>query len=229
MLTHDFDPIVDMIYHLPHKFAPVPKAYFLENVGGLLIEKEIKKKDIKTYLEIAKENIASLDEDINKLIYLRRNMELINDKSEVYQLLSNLFKKRESPVFIANGEPRMMSSEEVTSATVKISKYVSGFDYKNFYDLVNNTLNMISLYYKATNNYEKLQIYRIINIENSDNDIIRKFVNETFHIENDYVYQLNPCNYQTVPHYIIEECTKDIEMLRERIHVTTSNELSPLV
>ena len=28
--------------------------------------------------------------------------------------------------------------------------------------------------------------------------IIRKYMNEPFHVENDYVYQLNPCEYDPV-------------------------------
>ncbi|MGB3368624.1 MAG: hypothetical protein WBA54_14105, partial [Acidaminobacteraceae bacterium] len=69
---------------------------------------------------------------------------------------------------------------------------------------------LINIYNNTTNNYEKLQIYRIINNANNENRVVSKFVNETFHIENDYLYQLNPCNYQTIPHYIIKECDLDI-------------------
>ena len=46
--------------------------------------------------------------------------------------------------------------------------------------------------------------------ENSSNSVIKKFVNEAFHIESDYLFQLNPCEYDTVPQYIIDECDKDI-------------------
>lgn len=35
-------------------------------------------------------------------------------------------------------------------------------------------------------------------------------MNETFHIENDYLFQLNPCEYDTIPQYIIEECDKEV-------------------
>ena len=59
-------------------------------------------------------------------------------------------------------------------------------------------------------NYEKLQIYRIMFNDNSSNNVIRKFVNETFHIENDYLFQLNPCEFDTVPQYIIDECDKEV-------------------
>ena len=58
---------------------------------------------------------------------------------------------------------------------------------------------MKELYQNSGSNYEKLQIYRIMFNENSSNSVIKKFVNEAFHIENDYLFQLNPCEYDTVP------------------------------
>lgn len=69
---------------------------------------------------------------------------------------------------------------------------------------------MKELYHNSASNYEKLQIYRIMFNDNNSNSVIRKFVNETFHIENDYLFQLNPCEYDTVPQYIIDECNKEI-------------------
>ncbi|PEQ84659.1 hypothetical protein CN481_22075 [Bacillus sp. AFS006103] len=219
MLTHDFDPIVDIIYHLPHKFQPVPKAAFLENVNGILKEKAIEKKDVKTFLEIVKENVFSLDEDINKLIYLRRLFEVNEDKAEPYQLLSNLFKKRERPEFIANGISRPMTEEEIEIATSIIANYIPNFNYDSYHNSVADAHNLIRLYEKSSNNYEKLQLYRIINIGNSKNEVIRKFVNETYHLENDYMYQLNPCEYQVVPQFIIDECNKDVIDLKQTIPV----------
>jgi hypothetical protein len=76
------------------------------------------------------------------------------------------------------------------------------------------------LYDNAENNYEKLQLYRIIfdkDEEHTDDNVIRKFINETFHIENDYLFQLNPCEYETIPQYIIDECNKDIDILRHLV------------
>ena len=72
---------------------------------------------------------------------------------------------------------------------------------------------MIDLYKLTNNSYEKLQIYRVINDDNSDNKVVKKFINETFHIENDYLFQLNPCKYNVIPGYIINECDADIELL----------------
>lgn len=213
MFTHDFEPVVDMVYHHNDKFSA--KASFLENIKGELSEKEIKKKDIKTFLEIAKENISILPESINKLIYLRRLMEINDDKSVAYHLLSSIFKGREKPLFISYDDNRPMTENEIDFATSEIVKYIKDFDYNNCYELVTDTEKLLVLYDKASNNYEKLQIYRILIVTKNGNDIIRKFVNETFHIENDYIYQLNPCHYQTVPEYIIDECNNDIKKFRE--------------
>jgi len=46
--------------------------------------------------------------------------------------------------------------------------------------------------------------------ENNTNNVIRKFVNETFHVENDSLFQLNPVEYEIIPNYIIEECDSDL-------------------
>jgi hypothetical protein len=76
-------------------------------------------------------------------------------------------------------------------------------------DLLSDDLKLKSLYTQSTNNYEKLHIYRIFSDGKEEviqSDIIQKFINQSFHIENDYIYQLNPAIFQTVPQYVIDEC-----------------------
>lgn len=214
MLTHDFEPIVDIVLHHSDIFNMVkPNASFLENIEGVLSEKTITKDDIKTFIEIVEENIASLDETINKLIYLRRLYEIKNNKGLAYQLLSNIFHKSEIPTY--KSEDRDMTEEEISEASREIQEAINEtFNYPTCYQNISNNNELIRLYEEATNNYEKLQIYRVLNNDNHDNRTIRKFINETFHIENDYIYQLNPCKYQTIPYYIIKECDKDLSRVR---------------
>ncbi|WP_406242057.1 hypothetical protein ACF3M2_14225 [Tissierella carlieri] len=225
LLTHDFDPILDMVHHHRDRFD-IPRAYFLENDKGNLTEKEILRENIKTFLDILKDNIVSAKADINRLIYLRRFYELNDNRGIPYELLSNLFHKRETPiygnsvccrVYKDSDCCREIKEPEIDSATKKIRKYIPGFEYSKFIDLINDTSIMIDLYNKSESNYEKLQIYRIINDGQKCNDIIQKFINETFHIDNDYIYQLNPCNYQTIPQYIIDECDKNIKELQVKL------------
>ena len=60
-----------------------------------------------------------------------------------------------------------------------------------------------------------MQIFRIVfekaEFDNQiDDSVFKHYVNKTFHIENDYLFQLDPGDYDTVPQYIIELCDKTI-------------------
>lgn len=213
LLTHEFNTVIDAIYNLPSKFNPKPTAAFLTTKQGVLSEKQITKADIKSFGDIARTNIRSDMDLLNKLVYLRRLLELENKDSLAWQLLSNVFHKREIPKYhYPDDTPdRLMTPEEIQEATDEIrTNYISNFDYDAVYQKTQNMTLMKELYHNSASNYEKLQIYRIMFNDNNSNSVIRKFVNETFHIENDYLFQLNPCEYDTVPQYIIDECNKEI-------------------
>ncbi|MGP1440592.1 MAG: hypothetical protein ACTTJ3_07640, partial [Treponema sp.] len=130
------------------------------------------------------------------------------------------FHKREQPEIHKEGEIIRMTPEDIANAEKEIEKIVTGFVYKDYLNIVKNDKSMIENYKSAPNNYEKLHIYRIIFDDKESlikSDVIKKFVNESFHIENNYIYQLDPCKYQTVPQYIINICDKHIKMLEEEI------------
>lgn len=213
LLTHEFNTVIDVIYNMPYNFSPAPKAAFLTTKNGVLSEKEIKKTDIKSFGEIARSNINSGINSLNKLVYLRRLLEIQKTDSLAWQLLSNIFHKREIPEFhFSDDTPnRQMTVQEIQDAENEIrSEYLPDFDYNTEYQKTQDMKLLKTLYENSGSNYEKLQIYRIMFNENSSNSVIKKFVNEAFHIENDYLFQLNPCEYDTVPQYIIDECDKEI-------------------
>ena len=212
MLTHEFNSVIDSIYVLHRDFSPKPRAAFLENRSGLLLEKEISKSDIKSFHEIATSNIQNLNNDINKLVYLRRLLEIEDSKGVSWNLLSNLFHKRAKPTIAsAGGGSREMTVVEIEDGTKSIQKYVCDFDYLSILNRIMDDGEMIRSYQASTNNYEKLQLYRIIasgdrSVDDGSSDVVKKFINETYHIENDYLFQLNPCEYEIVPEFIIKEC-----------------------
>ena len=213
LLTHEFNTVIDVIYNMPYNFSPAPKAAFLTTKNGVLSEKEIKKTDIKSFGEIARSNINSGINSLNKLVYLRRLLEIQDTDSLAWQLLSNIFHKREIPEFhFSDDTPnRQMTVQEIQDAENEIrSEYLPDIDYNTEYQKTQDMKLLKTLYENSGSNYEKLQIYRIMFNENSSNSVIKKFVNEAFHIENDYLFQLNPCEYDTVPQYIIDECDKEI-------------------
>lgn len=222
MLTHDFDPIVDMLSNVKEQFKAIETtAHFLENISGNLTEHVIETENIQTFHEIAKENIQEIPNKINKLIYLRRLCEIEGNKSAIYQLLSNLFHKgREIP--LQKGENSgfvPMIEEDIQDAVAQIKDIISEFStYKEEYGNIHNKDSLINQYKSADSNYEKLQLFRLLidkdietGIEKKTEEVVMKFINETYHLENDYLYQLNPRKYSTIPQYIINICDSIIE------------------
>ena len=211
LLTHEFSTVIDVIYNMPYNFNPAPKAAFLTTKNGILEEKNIQKSNIQSFAQIAEKNIASDIDVLNKLVYLRRLLEIKMPGGLAWQLLSNIFHKREKPEIHENGIKILMTEEEIGQATAIIrNEYIRDFNYQEEYNKSQDKEKLRELYVSSESNYEKLQIYRIMFNENNSNSVVKKFVNETFHIENDYLFQLNPREYDTVPQYIIDECDNDI-------------------
>lgn len=211
MLTHDFDPVIDIIHNnLKNLDLEWKTAHFLENKSWIINEKEIKKENIKSFWNILRENIK-IDNLIN-IVYLRRFYEIDNNKDLEYQLLSSLIHKRKIPnKKIWKWEYEDLTEDEIQHATGKIRDFLSDFDYFEYLKKITDLEFMLDLYKKSNSNYEKLQIYRIINDwKDHENVVIMKFINETFHIENDYLFQLNPREYELIPNYVIEECNKEL-------------------
>ena len=62
--------------------------------------------------------------------------------------------------------------------------------------------------YNATDvGYEKVQLFRLIKGKHED-DVISKFINQSCHIENEYVMQLDPRRFDSVPEYVVKECDR---------------------
>ncbi len=211
MVTHDFEPIIDIVHTFHGDFCQFSSASFLENSSGIINEIPITKQDIKSFGEVCKENIARIQDDIVRSIYLRRYYEILDLHGNEYHILSGLFKKRPSPTIDSSGE-HLMPQNDVNSGIHGIQEFISDFDYDALVTQLNDMEGMHRLYDNASNNYEKLQIYRIIMQGGSqsdmhENNIVRKFINEAFHIENEFVMQLDPSKYSPVPQYIIDECS----------------------
>lgn len=215
LLTHDLEPIVDMVVHHSRRFKK-PLATFLENSNGTLTEKEIGNGNIKTFFEIANDNLAADGHIINKLIYLRRRLEVAQEKDLRFQVISNVLHKRQPPQMIDEENTREMTTEELQEGSNRIADEIPNFDYHELLNIVTDDNRLIELYNETASNYEKLHLYRIIFDGKDDlinSDVVNKFINEAFHIENDYIYQLNPREFQTVPYFVIKQCDRYVAEL----------------
>lgn len=219
LLTHEFSTVIDTIKTMKRKLNINTSASFLCTKEGVLSEKGISKNNIKSFIDIAKSALDSEIDILNKLIYLRRLLEVQGDKNLAYQLLSNLFHKEEKPKKKFYDEQLNrpcfidMSDCEIEEATNHIKEYVMNFDYNIEFNKTQDNITLKNLYDNSGSNYEKMQLYRIAFNENHTSDVVRKFINETFHVENDYLFQLDPREYDTVPQYIIDECDKEMDKI----------------
>jgi hypothetical protein len=215
LLTHDFEPVVDMILHHPDRFSK-PNVSFLENRNGVLSEAAVTRADIKTFIDIAMEN-AKLDiPEINRLVYLRRYYEITSNKRFSFDILSSLFHKRDRPSKPSGAGFADLTNDEVNEGMTHINKVIPEFEYAQTLELLKDDTKMKALYFASENNYEKLHLYRVLfddKPSDIESDVIRKFINEAFHIENNYIYQLNPSTFQLVPQYVIDECDMYVESL----------------
>lgn len=205
MLTHDIEPVIDLVKNLAHTFQPLPIAHFLKLEHGKLTELSITREEVLSFSQICTENLTHLTEDALKLVYLRRQYELLDDKGCEYELLSNLLHKRDVPIVAREGG-RPMGQNEIAEGTTALRNRFANFDYATLLAKLNDDKAMLNAYESASSNYEKLQLFRIICAKKHPNDVVMKYINETYHIENEYVMQLNPHKFDFVPQHIVREC-----------------------
>jgi len=215
MLTHDLDPIIDTIKVLK-EFNNLTEAKFLSSKEGLLTEKNIKRENLLTFSQICKKTISSDFDDIIKLIYLRRNYEVLDDLGNEYQVLSNLFHKRKKEDikdFRKETANDAMSEEDFNKGVNEIKTQVSTFNYDSFLQRITENEQIKNLYQSNDNGYVKLHLFRIINGDSLTEicNVLRKFINESYHIENELICQLDPSEFNLIPDFIIDECDKYIQ------------------
>jgi energy-coupling factor transporter ATP-binding protein EcfA2 len=215
MLTHDVEPIIDTVKALSHKFNNQTSASFLKLNTGVIEELPIQKSDCQTFAEICRNALSSEKDDIIKLIYMRRHFEITDDKGDAYQVLSNLLHKGNNmargidtrePKDVEGNYPEM-DQTKFNDGCAKISSHLTGFSYSEILSRICNVTEVKHIYAACTNGYEKLQLCRLIDHEEND-AVIEKFIKQTYHVENEYICQLDPAKFDTIPEYVVAECNK---------------------
>lgn len=219
MLTHDLEPAIDIVRLSTRRLFVTanPVAHFLTSKQGSITEKPIGKDDLKTFGEVCDANIAAASDDIVKLIYLRRKLEILGINDDSTDLLSNLFHLRVVPDRpIGGGDREPLTPDEVAEGSSKIGEVVPGFDYDMVVKELSDLDTLKEKFSASDVGYEKVQIFRImLEIdEPKDDDTFKKFVNETFHIENEYVMQLDPREFDSVPEFVVRECERQAALMK---------------
>jgi energy-coupling factor transporter ATP-binding protein EcfA2 len=213
LLTHDIEPAIDIVRTATAgQFqAADPAVHFLRSREGRLEEKPIKPADIMTFSQVCDENIASSVDAVIKCIYLRRRYEVHGARGAEYDVLSSLIHLRDRPSSKGeNGECIPLDEDERERSIAEIQKVIPSFDYEALLAQLKDR-EALKAKFEATNvGYEKIQIFRIAsaldpNAQGGD-AAFKKFINESYHIENEYVMQLNPREFDAVPEHVVQAC-----------------------
>jgi ABC-type Mn2+/Zn2+ transport system ATPase subunit len=208
MLTHDIEPAIDLIKSTAAVFEGArPRASFLSSRSGVVSETAIASSDIQTFAQICADVISAQLDAVIRSVYLRRHYEILNDRGLEYNLLASLFKKRDVPCIRSLDGDVDMSHEQKAQAEASIRKNIPDFGYDALIAVVRDDTAMRARYVATNVGYEKIQLFRIIRGRHDDH-VITKFINESYHIENEYVMQLNPHRFESVPEYVVDECDK---------------------
>lgn len=221
MLTHDFEPIID--------FGVVGKlskdaldARFIRNSNGKLEElsiscdEDIKPVSVELLSHVGDESISM----VHRIAFLRKYIEHngIENNLDAYNVLSSLVHGRPTYKFL-NGED--IPNDNVVIGEKIIEGYIKGFDYMWLIENVFNEEALSKFYFTLDNKYLKIQIFRALFEINpakeiKEEDVLVKFINESYHIENDYAYYLDMIRFETVPEYIV----KAIDEYMKKTYVT---------
>lgn len=219
LLTHDIEPAIDIVRTgTRDQFAAArPAAYFLSARAGVVTEKAIGRGDISTFSQICAANINDSSDVLIKCIYLRRLYEVHGELGLEYDVLSSLVHARTVPDRKVDGSATRvpLSSAELASATRSIQKSIPEFAYDEVVAELQDFGGLKAKFEATDIGYEKVQIFRVLaELEPEQlktGSAFQKFLNESYHIENEYVMQLNPREFDAVPEYVTSACGELLE------------------
>ena len=218
MLTHDLQPIIDFIKVNKPKDVSI-SAYYLQNKAGVISEHEISYDDIKSFPKLLAENSKNKELNIvHRVASLRKLVEHSPDDDEtsklVYHILASLLHGKPEPDY--GDDTRKLTTAEVASGETFIKNYIDDFNYS---DNINNIFtkdNLLQCFKEEENPYVQLQIFRVLvkmtglRTRIEDNPLL-KYIDEQFHVENDYMFSLDLLKYDIVPDSFIQKCIKFLE------------------
>ena len=153
---------------------------------------------------------------VSRVAFLRKLCELNECKEKwgcAYEILSCLIHAKEIKRKITNDVYVDLDESEKQEGFDKIREYIPEFDYDNLKNDIYTLEGIKQIYLTENNAYLKMQLFRAMKEVAQDNDIRIspmdsawfKFIDETYHIENDYLHYLDIMKFNIVPDYIVSK------------------------
>jgi hypothetical protein len=124
-----------------------------------------------------------------------------------YNILSCLLHAETEPAY--KNKTKILPND-ISEAENYIKIFIGDFKYSDYLLHIFNKESLIALYKSEINTYYKLQIFRVIleinNLRGKIEDPLLKYIDEQFHVENDYIFYLDLNKYDIVPDFVIPKC-----------------------
>jgi len=211
MLTHDFQPVIDFVVNNKPNGETI-SAFFLKNTDGVISEIEITEDDIKSLPILLSENASN--ESLNKVHRITSLRKLLEHTKKDhaqemgYNLLSCLLHGKENPTFY---DESPIGAADILAGEDLIKTYFADFSYPSYKTTVFDKDALIELYKGEQNTYYQLQVFRVLlavlGLRNKiTDDPLLKYIDEQFHVENDYIFYLDLNKYDIVPDFVKPKC-----------------------
>lgn len=229
MLTHDFEPVIDYIRTNSGRQDPrsICANYFENKDGQLRCTPICKDDDLMSSVVLLKELTCDIGIDIAARIgclrkFIEHQYKNPQSESDAYNILSSLIHGRTEPSLDKEGKCKLSCEQKIAG-----TNYIRGFitDFK--YDAVLAQCAprcLMERYMTEKSAYIKMLILRAYTEQDTEarerlrkyNDVLRKYVDETYHIENDYLYSLDVRRFNIVPDNYIADAERYVADERAR-------------
>ncbi|HBT83754.1 MAG TPA: hypothetical protein DEB35_10280 [Desulfuromonas sp.] len=210
MLTHDFQPVIDFIVNSkPHRGAT--EAAFLRNENGTLEVTAIGPGDIRSFTKQLFEAASNDQLDkVHRVSSLRKLVEHTARSREqklAYNVLSCLLHLKPILSYV---DDTLIDPLDVAVAETYVRTFIADFTYATYLSTHFSQSELAKTYIAETNEYFKVQVFRILmeihGLRSKIDDPLLKYIDEQFHVENDYVFFLDYTKYNTVPTFVVPKC-----------------------
>jgi len=217
LLTHDFETFRDLaVMKLERKYTNKISCMLMENNNGECTIDETSNADFEYYIGNVINSIKSTTIPIVKLIYYRKLIYLghINDSvNKIYNFISSVSKYKSPQTKSGSRVYSNVEIGEIISSIVD-EGIIDGTELISYTDLVSSISvgNIITQLKGELMWYEKLVLFRVLGFFITDNSIevtsvdptIMKFITQCYHIEDDYIFDMDYTKRTSVPKYVFD-------------------------
>ena len=233
MLTHDLQPIIDYIhsgFFNRYGLKTSVSAEYLENDKGEIVSQTIFDSDLLNIVKLTERYAKDANKPLFvRIVNARKHIELTEENyasKDCYDLLSNLIHGRIVP---ENGAKQPMTESAIQKGIEDLKSFFGEYNtYNMFLQEVSTQCLLREL--ENSNLYFRILAVRLLfqrceglmTLLRREHPEICKFLNETNHIENDYVFQLDPERFYSIPKMYVQELHDFINDNKDRIDALCS-------